>query len=266
MLSYRHGFHAGNPADVFKHAVLLAVVDAMQRKPKGISFLDTHAGPALYDLEHDFARKNLEFERGIGAVWADPPPALASYVDAVRRHNPDGTLRRYPGSSQLLRDRLRPVDRLTLCELHPTEQKALAARFGRDRAVDVHAGDGYAALAGLRPPETGRGLVLIDPPFELRTELDDLAAALDAALRRFGHGVYAIWYPVIDGRSTTPDALPDRLGLEPDSWLDLRVRFPPDQRLGRMSGCGMALVNPPWSARETLAGIHACCDAAPARP
>lgn len=257
MLSYRHGFHAGNPADVFKHAVLLALVDAMQRKPKGIAFLDTHAGPADYDLEHAWALKNREFERGIGAVWQTPPPPLANYVAAVRRHNPDGRLKRYPGSPQLLRDQLRPQDTLTICELHPTEQKALEARFADDAAVRVRMGDGYAALAGIRPPESGRGLTLIDPPFELKTELDDLTDALVSALARFGHGVYAIWYPVIDGRETTPDALPSRLGLEGDAWLDLRIRFPETQRLGRMSGCGMALINPPWSARESLAAIAA---------
>lgn len=257
MLSYRHGFHAGNPADVFKHAVLLAVVEAMQNKPKGIAFLDTHAGPALYDLEHDHAQKNREFERGIGTVWADPPDSLHDYVAAVRRYNPGGELRRYPGSPQLLRDRLRPQDALTLCELHPTEQKTLIEHFSGDRSVNVVAGDGYATLAGIRTPSTGRGLTLIDPPFELKSEIADLTSALAAALRRFGHGVYIVWYPVIEGRHTAPDALPSDLGLDADAWLDLRIRFTESQRLGRMSGCGMALINPPWSAREPLQQIAA---------
>ncbi len=257
MLSYRHGFHAGNPSDVFKHAVLLALVDAMQRKPNGIRFVDTHAGAAQYDLDADFALKNREFERGIGAVWSDPPGVLAEYVAAVRRHNPDGRLRRYPGSPQLLRDRQRPQDRLVLCELHPTEQHALAGRFGRDDDVQIVTGDGYATLAALPAPKSGRGLTLIDPPFELKSELDDLGQALEAALGRFGHGVYAIWYPVIDGKQTTPGGLPCRLGIEGDAWLDLRIRFRPTERLGRMTGCGMALVNPPWSARERLAEIAA---------
>jgi 23S rRNA (adenine2030-N6)-methyltransferase len=175
----------------------------------------------------------------------------------VRRHNPDGRLRRYPGSPQLLRDRQRPQDRLVLCELHPSEQHALSERFGRDDGVEIVTGDGYATLAGLPAPKTGRGLTLIDPPFELKSELDDLERSLDAALRRFGHGVYAIWYPVIEGKPTTPDDLPGRLGLEGEAWLDLRIRFRPTERLGRMTGCGMAVVNPPWSARERLAGIAA---------
>jgi 23S rRNA (adenine2030-N6)-methyltransferase len=255
MLSYRHGFHAGNPADVFKHAVLLTLIDAMQRKPKGIEILDTHAGPALYDLRHAWAQKNREFERGIGAVWDDAPEALRDYVDAIRAHNPDGSLEVYPGSPQLIRDRLRPQDRLTICELHPTEQNALAEHFAGDDSLRVHAGDGYAALAGIRPPATGRGLVLIDPPYELKSELDDLAGALKAALKRFGHGVYVIWYPVIEGRRTTPDALPAQLGLEDEAWLDLRIRFRDREQLGRMTGCGMALIHPPWSARERLEDI-----------
>ncbi|MBL38859.1 MAG: 23S rRNA (adenine(2030)-N(6))-methyltransferase RlmJ [Xanthomonadales bacterium] len=259
MLSYRHGFHAGNPADVFKHTVLVALVQAMQHKDKGIRFIDTHAGPALYDLESEAALKNREFERGIGRLWAESPASgpRAEYQALVAAHNPDAALRFYPGSPLLLRSLLRPQDDLVLCELHPTEQKALAGRFGRDRQVSLHADDGYEALDRFLPPPTGRGLVLIDPSFEIRTEIADLTAALQQALGRFGHGVYAIWYPVIDGRDTTPDRMPAVLGLHGEQWLDLRVEFPADQRLGRMSGCGMAIVNCPFRARQVLTEMHA---------
>jgi len=182
MLSYRHGFHAGNPADVFKHAVLIALVRAMQAKNKGIRFFDTHAGAAMYDLESEFALKNREFERGIGALWnADKlPPALADYRLAVARHNPDGRLRWYPGSPQLLLDLQRAQDELVLFELHPTEQRALRAGLATHSKVTVNCGDGYAGLPDWLPPPTGRGLVLIDPPFELKRELDDLEQALKA--------------------------------------------------------------------------------------
>jgi len=258
MLSYRHGFHAGNPADVFKHTVLTALVRAMQAKDKGIRFIDTHAGPALYDLAGEAAQKNREFGPGIARLWRSPPSSqpVRDYLSLVRAHNPDDRLRFYPGSPMLLHQLLRRQDDLVLCELHTTEQRALAERFAGERQVTVHAGDGYAALQRFLPPPTGRGLVLIDPSFELKTELGDMTAAIDRALKRFGHGVYVIWYPVIEGRDTTPDTLPGALGLEGEQWLDLRIEFPPDQRLGRMIGCGMAVVNCPFRAREDLVEMH----------
>lgn len=258
MLSYRHGFHAGNPADVFKHTVLVALVRAMQHKDKGIRFIDTHAGPALYDLHREPALKNREFARGIARLWnwrRDPGP-LADYLDLVGEHNPDGVLRFYPGSPLLLRALLRRQDELVLCELHPAEQKALAERFDDDRKVRIHAGNGYQALAKFLPPPSGRGLALIDPSFEIRTEISDITAALQAALKRFGHGVYAIWYPTIEGRDTTPDSIPSALGLEREQWLDLRIEFPTDQRLGRMTGCGMAIINCPYRSRSAMTELQ----------
>jgi len=258
MLSYRHGFHAGNPADVFKHTVLVALVRAMQHKEKGIRFIDTHAGPARYDLQSEPALKNREFERGIARLWdrrPDPGP-VADYLGLVRAHNPDGELRVYPGSPLLMRALLRRQDDLVLCELHPAEQKALAERFGNDRKVRIHAGNGYQALEKFLPPPAGRGLTLIDPSFEVRTELGDMASALRNALSRFAHGVYAIWYPLIEGRDIALEAFPDALGLAGEQWLDLRIEFPDDQRLGRMTGCGMAIVNCPWRARQTLIDLH----------
>ncbi|MCA1778548.1 MAG: 23S rRNA (adenine(2030)-N(6))-methyltransferase RlmJ [Xanthomonadaceae bacterium] len=188
MLSYRHGFHAGNPADVFKHTVLVALVRAMQQKQKGIVFLDTHAGPALYDLSRPEALKNREFDKGIGRIWNLPAyacengrdngrdDAVGEYLALVRACNRQGPLHQYPGSPMLLRARLRRQDRLVLCELHPAEQKALVARFDGDRQVTLVAGDGYRALAAQLPPASGRGLVLIDPSFELRSEIDDITS------------------------------------------------------------------------------------------
>jgi 23S rRNA (adenine2030-N6)-methyltransferase len=258
MLSYRHGFHAGNPADVFKHTVLTALVRAMQHKNKGIRFIDTHAGPALYDLESEAAQKNREFDRGIARLWQQSQVAgpVADFLELVRARNPDGELRFYPGSPLLVRALLRPQDELVLCELHPTEQRALSERFAGDRQVRVHAGDGYSALAQYLPPPAGRGLVLIDPSFELKSELDDMADAMRRAMKLFGHGVYVIWYPVIEGRDTTPGSIPAALGLDGEQWLDLRIAFPPEQRLGRMTGCGMAIVNCPFRARQTLLDLH----------
>lgn len=259
MLSYRHGFHAGNPADVFKHAVLIALVRAMQEKPRGIQFVDTHAGPALYDLASPMAQKNREHEAGIGRWWTAPAPdpLMADYLEQVRSFNADGELRCYPGSPMILRHLLRPNDRLVLCELHPTEQAALQARFAGDGQITIRCGNGYVELAKVLPPPGGRGLVLIDPPWELKTELDDLGAALQAALKRYAHGVYALWYPLIEGRELALERLPQKLKLDDEAWLDLRLEFQPQQRLGRMYGCGMALINCPFRVRQILLDWHA---------
>lgn len=254
MLSYRHGFHAGNPADVFKHTVLVALVRAMQEKPRGIQFVDTHAGAAMYDLAHEFALKTGEFRAGIAPLWTreDLKDPWRDYLEQVRAFNPDGQLRNYPGSPMLLRSLLRKNDRLVLCELHSSEQRVLEQRFDRDRQVRLIQGDGYRALESILPPPGGRGLVLIDPSYEIKTELEIMATALKEALRRYAHGVYAIWYPLIEERDTAPDELPTELGLSGEQWLDLRVEFAPAQRLGRMLGCGMAVINCPWRARAVL--------------
>jgi len=259
MLSYRHGFHAGNPADVFKHAVLVALVRALQEKPRGIQFVDTHAGTALYDLDSAMALKNREHVAGIGRWWssATTDPVMTDYLDLVRAINPDRALRWYPGSPMLLRRLLRSNDRLVLCELHPSEQLALRARFAGDRQVSLRCGDGYASLAKVLPPPGGRGLVLIDPPWETRSELADLTHALATALERWRHGAIALWYPLLEGRTCAVPHLPARLGLDGDAWLDLRLTFRPDQRLGAMFGCGMALINCPYRARQRLIDWHA---------
>jgi 23S rRNA (adenine2030-N6)-methyltransferase len=258
MLSYRHGFHAGNPADVFKHTVLVALVRAMQHKEKGIRFIDTHAGSALYDLNSEPAQKNREFEHGIGKLWNADPGAgpLADYLQQVRAHNADGDLRFYPGSPLMLRNLLRRQDELVLCELHPSEQHVISKRFAEEKQVKVHVGDGYAALRRYLPPPTGRGLVLIDPSFEVKTETQDIEAALEVGLKRSGHSVYAIWYPVIEGRDTTLEAIPGALGLDGERWLELRIEFSTEQRLGRMTGCGMAIINCPHRARRSLVQLN----------
>ncbi len=254
MLSYRHAFHAGNPADVFKHTVLVALVRALQEKPRGIVFVDTHAGPALIELDRPEAQKNREYERGIERIWRRPgaDPFTTDYLARVGLHNPDGNLRRYPGSPQLIRDLLRSNDRAILCELHPAEQQALRERFASDRRVELRLGDGYQVMDKALPPPGGRGLVLIDPPYERKEEWTDLTRALKTALKRFAHGVYAIWYPVLGDHPAQLEQLPARLGLTTDQWMDLRIDFPPDQQLGRMTGCGMALINCPWRLRQPL--------------
>lgn len=253
MLGYRHGFHAGNFADAFKHALLVRLIRALQNKDKPFRVLDTHAGAGRYDLDSAPARKNREFADGIGRLWdqAGLSPELRDYLDRVRALNPDGDLRWYPGSPRIARDLLRPDDRLVLTELHPTEYPLLKAEFGGDRRVAVHHADGYAALDAFLPPPERRGLVLIDPAYEFKGEFDRLADAIRRIHRRWASGMIAIWYPIRDRapssrfqrtlrESGIPAILCAELGLHPYDG-------PPG-----LHGCGMIIVNPPWKLDETL--------------
>jgi 23S rRNA (adenine2030-N6)-methyltransferase len=253
MLSYRHAFHAGNFADVFKHVLLVQLIRALHRKDKPFCVLDTHAGAGRYDLDSTPAQKNREFAGGIGRLWDQPGlgPELADYVERVGALNPDGRLRDYPGSPRIARALLRPNDRLMLTDLHPAEHAALKAEFAGDRQVVVHHQDGYAALKALLPPPERRGLVLLDPAYELKDEFDRLIEAVQVIHRRWAGGIIAAWYPILDRapslrwqRTLQKLAIPAMLCAE----LGL---YPYDAPLG-LHGNGMIIINPPWTLDETL--------------
>ena len=253
MLSYRHAFHAGNFADVFKHTLLLQLLQSLRRKDKPFCILDTHAGIGRYDLHSAAATKNREYAEGIGRLWRQPElgPALTEYRDQVRALNPDSTLRYYPGSPRLIRALLRPADRLILTELHPGDYPLLKAEFAGDQQTAVHHADGYSALKAFLPPAERRGLVFIDPAFELRDEFDRLLEAVRVIHRRWSGGIIALWYPILDRapslrfhralqQSAIPAILIAELGLQPY-----------DAPFG-LHGCGMVIVNPPWQFTPML--------------
>ena len=256
MLSYRHAFHAGNFADVFKHTLLLQLLQSLRRKDKPFCILDTHAGIGRYDLHSAAATKNREYAEGIGRLWQQPElgPELTEYRNEVRGLNPDGELRYYPGSPRLIRALLRPADRLILTELHPGDHPLLKAEFAGDRQTAVHHADGYSALKAFLPPVERRGLVLIDPAFELRDEFDRLLEAVRVIHRRWAGGMIALWYPILDRapslrfhralqQSAIPAILIAELGLQPY-----------DAPFG-LHGCGMVIVNPPWQFAPMLQGL-----------
>lgn len=256
MLSYRHAFHAGNFADVFKHLVLTMLVKAQLRKDKPFCYLDTHAGAGRYDLLSPMAQKNREFEGGIGRLWhrEDVPEAIRDYLAVVRGLNDSQTLRVYPGSPWLVRSYLRPADRMILCDLHPRDVALLKEEFSGDRQVGVHHLDGYQALKAFLPPVERRGLVLCDPAFELKDERARLLAAVIAAWRRWPTGIYAIWYPILD--RPTVDWFHRQLkrsGIRKMLLAELRV-FSEDVPL-RLNGSGMMVINPPWRFVEPLAQL-----------
>jgi 23S rRNA (adenine2030-N6)-methyltransferase len=235
-MNYRHAFHAGNFADCMKHALLLALLRALHRKPAPLFVLDTHAGAGHYDFAAPPAQRTNEAANGILRLLDHVPPALQDYVATVRR------LGLYPGSPELIRSLLRPDDRLACCEAHPEECASLRRLFRDDRQVAVHQRDAWQALKGLLPPAQKRGLVLIDPPYEEPGEFARVAEGLGLAQSRFPTGVLAAWYPV---KHRAPvRALFDMLGLRDVIAAELLLREPLDPT--RLNGCGLLIVNPPY--------------------
>lgn len=255
MLSYRHAFHAGNHADVLKHLILVQILGHLNRKDKPWWFVDTHAGAGVYDLAGEHARKNAEFDTGIGRLWGrgDLPGAVADYVALVRALNPDDRLRLYPGSPWFASRLMRAGDQLRLFELHPTDASLLQKTFAEQgRQVRVEAADGFQGLKAVLPPPPRRGLVLIDPPYEVKDDYRRVIEALKEALRRFATGCHALWYPQL-ARFETRE-LPVRLKRLPAKrWLHatLTVRSPAVDGMG-MHGSGLFIVNPPWPLVEAL--------------
>ena len=252
-MNYRHAFHAGNVGDVLKHWVMERLLAALQAKAKPLLVLDSHAGAGLYDLSGDEAARSGEAAGGIDRLMArtDVPPALAGYLDVVRRVRADHGPAAYPGSPLLAALLARPGDRLVAVERHPGQAALLRAALGRRDGVSVQEQDGYAALAALLPPPERRGLILIDPPFEDRAEFATLAAALARAHRRFATGVYALWYPIKDpGAVAAFHQHVLSTGLRRVLVAELWTR--PTSVIRGLAGAGLLLVNPPWRLDETL--------------
>lgn len=252
-MNYRHSYHAGNFADVLKHALQWVCLDYLTQKEKPLFVLDTHAGVGMYDLQGEQAQKTAEWEQGIGRLLHAEavPSSIQGYLDAVRSLNDNGEMRWYPGSPWLTQAHLRAHDQLTLCELHPVDAVELAENFRRQRQVKVlQAENGYAAMKALLPPPQKRGMVLIDPPFEQRDEFDQVVQALQAGLKRWSTGVYAVWYPIKDPLAIGEFhqqvlALPQ---AEKVYAVDLLIREAQDS--SKLNGCGMLFINPPYGLTQ----------------
>jgi 23S rRNA (adenine2030-N6)-methyltransferase len=254
MFSYRHGFHAGNHADVLKHVVLVQMLSYLTAKDTALWFVDTHAGAGIYSFDSTFAQKKGEFKTGIGKVWGQTglPPALTEYLQQVKKLNPDGEFRHYPGSPQIALQMLREQDRLQLFELHSTEGEILQKQYANvKRRVSVQPADGFAGLKGVLPPPSRRGLVLMDPSYEDKADYGRVLSTMQDALRRFATGVYAVWYPQVQ-RQESQD-LPGQLRQLANNWLhvSLKVAAPARDGLG-LHGSGMFVLNPPWKLEAAL--------------
>lgn len=257
-MNYRHAYHAGNFADVVKHAVLARIVEYLKQKDKAFRVIDTHAGIGLYDLSSSEAGKTGEWHGGIGRVTGanlDPKleAFLAPYLDAVRAANAQGGLVHYPGSPFVARHLLRKQDRLSAIELHPQDAARLKSVFAGDIQVRVIELDGWLALGAHLPPKEKRGLVLVDPPFEQAGEFDRLLNGLSKAHQRWPGGIYALWYPIKDRdavagfrRGLAESGIPKIL----DIGFDIRL----PGREPRLDGSGMVVVNPPFTLEEELRG------------
>jgi 23S rRNA (adenine2030-N6)-methyltransferase len=253
-MNYRHAFHAGNFADVFKHAILARILVHLREKPAPFRVIDLHAGAGLYDLAAEESHRTGEWKNGIGRLFAaelrpEAAALLAPYLAAVRAFNPGAELRHYPGSPLIVGELLRANDRLIACELEPAAASALGRRLHGIRQAKAVAIDGWVALNAYIPPSERRGLVLLDPSYEAADEFPRLAAALASAWRKWRTGTYMAWYPIKNRNG--PDALAKAIahsGVEEALRLELTIG--PIAANGPLAGCGLIVVNPPWRLAE----------------
>ncbi|EKO3401246.1 23S rRNA (adenine(2030)-N(6))-methyltransferase RlmJ [Vibrio fluvialis] len=256
MLSYRHSFHAGNHADVVKHIVQSLILSALQQKDKPFVYHDTHSGVGRYDLTHEWSEKTGEYKQGIARLWqqTEVPEDIHCYLDAIKALNDDGELRYYPGSPRVARAHLRSHDRMVLTELHPSDYPLLEQEFHRDRQVAIFKEDGFARLKGSLPPKERRGLVLIDPPYELAKEYRDVVQAIAQSYKRWATGIYAIWYPVVN-RCDIDDMIEGLQGLGIRKILQIELGVSPDTNERGMTASGMIVINPPWKLESQMQSI-----------
>lgn len=258
-MNYRHSYHAGNFADVLKHAVLARIITYLKRKDPAFRVIDTHAGIGLYDLSSAEAQKTGEWRDGIGRVIgaelsADLKAFLAPWLDAVEALNPEGGLLHYPGSPKLTRQLMRKQDRLTAIELHPEDAAQLRQVFEGDYQVRVIELDGWLSLGGHLPPKEKRGLVLIDPPFEESGEYDRMIDGLARATRRFPGGTYMLWHPI---KADSPLAAFDNklVALARPRTLTVRLLARANQIAPGLNGSGLVIINPPFTLEAELRQI-----------
>ncbi|MEE8730823.1 MAG: 23S rRNA (adenine(2030)-N(6))-methyltransferase RlmJ [Rahnella inusitata] len=256
MLSYRHSFHAGNHADVLKHTVQSLIIESLKEKDKPFLYLDTHAGAGRYQLSGEHAERTGEYLEGIARIWQrdDIPEELAAYMSVVGHFNRNENLRYYPGSPLIARQLLREEDKLQLTELHPSDFPLLRSEFQKDDRTRVSRADGYQQLKAQLPPLSRRGFILMDPPYELKTDYQDVVKGIQEGYKRFATGTYALWYPVVM-RQQIKKMLRDleATGIRRILQIELGVRPDSDQR--GMTASGMIVINPPWKLEQQMKNV-----------
>lgn len=253
MLSYRHAFHAGNFADVLKHSVLTLVLEYMTRKEKGYYYIDSHSGAGMYSLADEYAQKTGEFKNGIAKIinQQDIPEALSDYIDLIQSLNIENELNYYPGSPAIAKYFDRRQDSAHLFELHPTDNQLLTEYCQRWNKSHVNQSDGYQGVLSLLPPPSRRGVVLIDPPYELKEDYPKAVDTIIKAYKRFATGTYILWYPVVKRelveKMQTQFTKSDIKNLLQVEYCQLN-----DTDEYGMTGTGLFIVNPPWQLQNQL--------------
>ena len=236
-----------------KHIVQSLILDTLKNKEKPFIYHDTHSGVGRYDLTHEWSEKTSEYKQGVARIWnkENYPEDIQSYLDSIKELNNSETLRYYPGSPRVARAQLRPQDRMILTELHPSDYPLLEQEFHRDRQVKIYKEDGFKRLKASLPPKERRGLVLIDPPYELAREYRDVVNAIAQSHKRWATGIYAIWYPVVN-RYDIDDMIKglERLGIPKILQIELGVS--PDTNEHGMTASGMIVINPPWKLESQM--------------
>lgn len=254
MLSYRHSFHAGNFADLLKHIVLVEILEHLVQKETPFEYIDTHAGAGLYNLKSAESRKLQEYADGIGKLEPGDFPELARYFEVIRSFNEPGALDFYPGSPCIASYFLRPQDRAWLFELHPKDYGLLRDNLSKRKTVKVLCQDGFEGLKAILPPASRRGLVLIDPSYEVKYEYELVVKHVVHAVKKFSHGIYAIWYPVVDRR--TIDKLQSRIVRSGIKNIQLFELGPGADTVARgMTASGMIVINPPWKLFARMSSL-----------
>lgn len=256
MLSYRHSYHAGNHADVLKHIVLSLCIESLKEKEKPFLYLDTHSGAGRYLLQSEHAEKTAEYLSGIARVWQQTEilELLTPYFSVLKYYNRSETLKYYPGSPLIAKQLLREQDKLSLTELHSSDYPLLRQEFSKDRRAKVLREDGFLQLKSKLPPESRRGIVLIDPSYEIKDDYQKIPIALLEGYKRFATGCYLLWYPVVNRKQTQTmiDGIVNS-GIKRILQIELAIR--PDNNQKGMTASGMIVINPPWKLQEQMQQI-----------
>ncbi|HAT6979449.1 TPA: 23S rRNA (adenine(2030)-N(6))-methyltransferase RlmJ [Legionella pneumophila] len=255
MLSYQHGYHAGNFADVIKHITLTRLLVYLTHKDKPLFYLETHSGRGIYDLKDKQSLKTEEYKEGINPVWINRehlPSLFLEYISVIKQINPSQTLRYYPGSPYFAISQLRSQDRLYLCELHPTEHNALLKLLHLNKKAHVSHTDGVSMLKALLPPPEKRGVIFVDPSYERKEEYKEIPTAIKNAYSKFSTGVYCVWYPVV--KTTWTEQFLRKMKEISTNSVRIEFHLNPLIKEG-MTGCGLWIINPPYTFPSEIKAV-----------
>lgn len=254
MLSYRHSFHAGNFADIIKHIVLVKILEHLIKKETPFEYIDTHSGAGLFNLKSSEAQKLQEYANGINKLEPKDFPELARYFEVVQSFNTLGALDFYPGSPSIAKYFMRPQDRAWLFELHPTDYELLSKNMWGHKKVRVSCSDGFDGMAALLPPTCRRGLILMDPSYEIKSDYNRVFDMFVKGYNKFSTGIYAIWYPVVERQKI--DILEGKFvqsGIKNIQRFELGISADSVER--GMNASGVIVINPPWTLFDKMSRV-----------